>query len=90
VTNINSLEPFWPELIRFAGHMQARLEEKDCTDPDKMDKAYKKTPVVELEEELRNQVIQLGFAFRKGDKELIHKKAVDVANYCMMVYDRTE
>lgn len=79
----------WPEIEKFAFDMQRRLEEKE-TDPRKRDKAWKKTPIVELEEELRNQVIQLGFAFRKGDKKLICKKAVDVANYCMMVYDRTE
>lgn len=78
----------WPELDRFSLHMQARLEEKE-TDPCKRDKSWKTTPIIELEEELRNQVIQLGFAFRKGDKELIRKKAVDVANYCMMVYDKT-
>lgn len=76
----------WNELIDFMGQMQRRLEEKE-TDPDKRGKAWKETPTDELEEELRNQVIELGFAFRKADPELIRKKAVDVANYCMMIYD---
>lgn len=40
-----------------------------------------------LEEDLRHQVLQLGYAFRINDEALIRKKAVDVANYCMMIYD---
>ena len=78
----------WNELIEFMGEMQRRLEEKE-TDPKKMGKSWRSMPMIELEEELRNQVLQLGYAFRKmgDDRELIRKKAVDVANYCMMIYD---
>ena len=78
----------WRELEAFAFEMQRRLEEKE-TDPKKMGKSWRSMPMIELEEELRNQVLQLGYAFRKmgDDRELIRKKAVDVANYCMMIYD---
>ena len=76
----------WNELIEFMGQMQRRLEEKE-TDPKKMGKSWRSMPMIELEEELRNQVLQLGYAFRKDDRELIRKKAVDVANYCMMIHD---
>lgn len=76
----------WPEIIAFGKHMLARLEEKE-TDPKKMGKSWRSMPMIELEEELRNQVLQLGYAFRRNDKELIRKKAVDAANYLMMIYD---
>jgi len=94
VVNLKPVERFdqmqpWTELKAFALHMQARLEEKE-TDPKKMGKSWRSTPMIELEEELRNQVLQLGYAFRRNDKELIRKKAVDVANYCMMIYDNLD
>jgi len=76
----------WNELIAFMGEMQWRLEEKE-TDPDKMGKSWRSMSLIELEEELRNQVLQLGYALRRDDRELIRKKAVDVANYCMMIHD---
>ena len=76
----------WPALSSFMNHMLARLEEKE-TDPKKMGKSWRSTPMIELEKELRNQVLQLGYAFRRNDKELIRKKAVDAANYLMMIYD---
>ena len=79
----------WNELIEFMGEMQRRLEEKE-TDPDKMGKSWRQMPMIELEEELRNQVLQLGYALRRDDPALIRKKAIDVANYCMMVWDRIE
>lgn len=76
----------WNELIEFMGEMQRRLEEKNQP-PYMMGKSWRSMPMIELEEELRHQVLQLGYAFRKDDRELIRKKAVDVANYCMMIYD---
>ena len=76
----------WNELIEFMGQMQRRLEEKE-TDPKKMGKSWRSMPMIELEEDLRHQVLQLGYAFRQDNRELIRKKAVDVANYCMMIYD---
>lgn len=79
----------WNELIEFMGEMQRRLEEKE-TDPDKRGKSWRTMPLIELEEELRNQVLQLGYALRRDDRGLIKKKTVDVANYCMMIWDRTE
>ena len=76
----------WTELIEFMGEMQRRLEEKNQP-PYMMGKSWRSMPMIELEEELRHQVLQLGYAFRKDDRELIRKKAVDVANYCMMIHD---
>jgi hypothetical protein len=76
----------WTELIEFMGEMQRRLEEKNQP-PYMMGKSWRSMPMIELEEELRNQVLQLGYAFRRDDRELIRKKAVDVANYCMMIHD---
>ncbi len=76
----------WNELIEFMGEMQRRLEEKNQP-PYMMGKSWRSMPMIELEEELRHQVLQLGYAFRKDDRELIRKKAVDVANYCMMIHD---
>jgi len=79
----------WNELIEFMGEMQRRLEEKNQP-PYMMGKSWRSMPMIELEEELRNQVLQLGYALRRDDRELIKKKTVDVANYCMMIWDRTE
>ncbi len=76
----------WNELIEFMGEMQQRLEEKNQP-PYMMGKSWRTMPLIELEEELRNQVLQLGYALRRDDPALIRKKAIDVANYCMMVYD---
>lgn len=58
-----ALFPLWSELTIFALHMQRRLEEKE-TDPKKMGKGWRSMPMIELEEELRNQVLQLGYAGR--------------------------
>jgi len=79
----------WNELIEFMGEMQRRLEEKNQP-PYMMGKSWRSMPMIELEEELRNQVLQLGYALRRDDRGLIKKKTVDVANYCMMIWDRTE
>lgn len=79
----------WNELIEFMGEMQRRLDEKNQP-PYMMGKSWRSMPMIELEEELRNQVLQLGYALRRDDPALIRKKAIDVANYCMMVWDRIE
>lgn len=76
----------WPELEAFAFEMQRRLVEKE-TDPKKRGKSWQSMSIIELEEDLRHQVLQLGYAFRQDNRELIRKKAIDVANYCMMIYD---
>ncbi|NLI41281.1 MAG: hypothetical protein GX421_08900 [Caldisericales bacterium] len=76
----------WRELEAFAFAMQRRLVEKEA-DPKKRGKSWLSMSIIELEEELRHQVLQLGYAFRQDNRELIRKKAVDVANYCMMIYD---
>ena len=78
----------WNELIEFMGEMQRRLEEKNQP-PYMMGKSWRSMPMIELEEELRHQVLQLGYAFRKDDRELIRKKAVDVANFAMRIADIT-
>ncbi len=76
----------WRELEAFTFAMLQRLVEKEA-DPKKMGKSWRSMPMIELEEDLRHQVLQLGYAFRQDNRELIRKKAIDVANYCMMIYD---
>ncbi len=76
----------WRELEAFTFAMLQRLVEKEA-DPKKRGKSWQSMSIIELEEDLRHQVLQLGYAFRINDEALIRKKAVDVANYCMMIYD---
>jgi len=60
----------WNELIEFMGAMQRRLVEKEA-DPKKRGKSWQSMSIIELEEELRHQVLQLGYAFRQDNRELI-------------------
>ncbi len=78
-----------PELKSIVKRQEARLREKN-TDPSKADDAWKDMPIINLVSRLRHQAQQLHNAVRSQDRELVMKKAADVANYCMMVHDNAK
>jgi hypothetical protein len=74
----------WPELDAFTAAMRARLEEK-APERGKSWKAWAEEQVLGW---MNDAVFHLEDAiFEGGDTAMIRKKAVDVANFAMMIFD---
>jgi len=79
-----------PELKSIVKRQEARLREKN-TDPSKADDAWKDMSIINLVSRLIYQAQLLHNAvMMTQDRDLVRKKAADVANFCMMVHDTAE
>lgn len=74
----------WPELIAFACAMRARLEEKA---PERGGKSWKDASLPRLLNEICRHYGMLYEGIARSDETEIKKKAIDVANLAMMIYD---
>lgn len=76
----------WPELVDFTAAMRARLDEKA---PDRA-KSWKDANPESLFDALAVHYEKLYLKIRKEDPANIRKKAVDLANLAMMIYNVAE
>ena len=73
-----------PAVDRFGDRMEERLAEKD---EEKGELGYREASVRKLGADLQRQLVMFNLALQSKRKDMIIKRAVDAANYLMMMVD---
>lgn len=74
-----------PAIARFADRMQERMAEKD---EEKGEFGYRELSVRVLHADLQRQLVMLNAAINSKGTKMVIKRAVDSANYLMMIVGR--